>query len=70
MFQFPLMPHYLDELMTFQVKHIFLPTLLSMWVSAMLTFLSLCDALGRYRLSTVVQRFLIFPLRDWISDTD
>jgi hypothetical protein len=41
-----------------------------MWVSAMLTFLSLCAALGRYHLSTVAQRFLIFPFRDWISDID
>jgi hypothetical protein len=39
------MPHYLGELMGFQVKRTSFPILLSMWVTAMLTILSLCAAL-------------------------
>ena len=42
----PLMPHYLGELMAFQVKQISFPILLSMWVTAMLTIMSLGAALG------------------------
>jgi hypothetical protein len=41
------MPHYLGELMAFQVKQTFFPILLSMWVTAMLTtIMSLGAALG------------------------
>jgi hypothetical protein len=40
------MPHYLGELMAFQVKQTFFPILLSMWFTAMLTFMSLGAALG------------------------
>jgi hypothetical protein len=42
------MPHYLGELMAFQVKQTSFPILLSMWVMAMLTIIimSLGAALG------------------------
>jgi len=40
------MPHYLGELMAFQVKLTSFLILLSMWVLAMLTILSLVAALG------------------------
>jgi hypothetical protein len=42
------MPHYLGELMAFQVKRTSFPILLSMsmWVTAMLTIMSLGAALG------------------------
>jgi hypothetical protein len=40
------MPHYLGELMAFQVKQTSFPILLSIWVTAMLTFMSLGAALG------------------------
>jgi hypothetical protein len=40
------MPHYLGELMAFQIKQTFFPILLSMWVTAMLTIMSLGAALG------------------------
>ena len=39
------MPHNLGELMGFQVKRTSFPILLSVWVTAMLTILSLCAAL-------------------------
>ena len=42
----PLMPHYLGKLMAFQVKRTSFPILLSMWVTAMLTIMSLGAALG------------------------
>ena len=42
----PLMPHYLDELMAFQVKRTSFPIILSMWVTAMLTIMTLGAALG------------------------
>jgi hypothetical protein len=35
------MPHYLGELMAFQVERTSFPILLSMWVTAMLTIMSL-----------------------------
>ncbi len=37
----PLIPHYLGELMAFQVKQTFYPTLHSMWVTAMLSIMAL-----------------------------
>jgi hypothetical protein len=40
------MPHYLDELMAFQVKRTSFPIILSMWVTAMLTIMTLGAALG------------------------
>jgi hypothetical protein len=40
------MPHYLGELMAFQVKRASFLILLSMWVTAMLTIMSLGAALG------------------------
>jgi hypothetical protein len=40
------MPHYLGELMAFQVKRTSFPILLSMRVTAMLTIMSLGAALG------------------------
>jgi hypothetical protein len=40
------MPHYLGELMAFQVKQTSFPILLSMGVTAMLTIMSLGAALG------------------------
>jgi hypothetical protein len=49
----PLMPHYLGELMAFQVERTSFPILLSMWVTAMLTIMSLGAAYGRYGVSTV-----------------
>jgi hypothetical protein len=40
------MPHYLGELMALQVKRTSFSILLSMWVTAMLTIMSLGAALG------------------------
>jgi hypothetical protein len=40
------MPHYLGELMAFQVKQTSFLILLSMWVTVMLTIMSLGAALG------------------------
>ena len=46
----PLMPHYLGELMAFQVKQTSFLILLSMWVTAMLTIMSLGAALVLYNM--------------------
>jgi hypothetical protein len=40
------MPHYLGELMAFQVKRTSFQILLSVWVTVMLTIISLGAALG------------------------
>ena len=37
----PLIPHYLGELMAFQVKRAFYRTLHSMWVTTMLSIMAL-----------------------------
>jgi len=44
------MPHYLGELMAFQVKQTSFLILLSMWVTAMLTIMSLGAALVLYNI--------------------
>ena len=64
------MPPYLGELMAFQVKRTHHQTLLSMWVTAMLTFMSLCALHGRYGVIKVAHWFLIFAFRDSISEVD
>jgi hypothetical protein len=38
----PLIPHYLGELIAFQVKRTLYPILLSMWVMSMLTIICHC----------------------------
>jgi len=64
------MPHYLGDLMAFQVKRTHHRTLLSMWVTAMLTFMSLCALYDRYGVIKVAHWFLTFAFRDSLSEVD
>ncbi len=66
----PLIPHYLGELMAFQVKWTFNPTLHSMWVTAMLSIMAWVP--HRVVVTSLRKRkdFWVSNFRDLISKVD